>query len=474
MLQDRKPGPADYASGVFVLADDSDGTLWAGTLGLEIWRLVAGRWTRYPNPPDPALEAGVIFPDRGGGLWLGTNEHGLRRIAKGRTERFTRAEGLSGNLVNDIFEDLEGSLWVATSAGLDRFRDIKVETLTGQEGLGGGDVGAVTASRDGGVWIAENRALIHLGPTGMSNYAASQGLPGSSPTSLFEDSRGRLWVGVDNGLAWWDHGRFFSLRMPDGGAVGIVRGIVEDRDGSVWVSTIQADHALLHILGERIVEIVPGKRIGGRQISAMAAHPEGGVWIGLTNSKLKLYRNGGFEPAVQLDIQDRKIYGLLSGHHGLWLITSRGLGLLRNGTLRTLDTRHGLPCDAIEDAVPGEDESLWVKTICGLVRIPAGELDAWSAHPERRVRALVLDAFDGAQAGLSPFAPRATKSLDGRLWFAIESGGLQVVDPKRMKDNAVPPPVRILRVVADRKTYEPLSELRLPPLTRDLRSTIQP
>jgi signal transduction histidine kinase len=201
----------------------------------------------------------------------------------------------------------------------------------------------------------------------------------------------------------------------------------------------------------------------------MAAHPEGGVWLGLTNAELKLYRNGRVASTRKLDGPDRgRIYVLLPGRHGLWLMTNRGLGLLRNGTLRTLDTRRGLPCDDVETAVAGDDGSLWVKTICGLVRIPAGELAAWSAHPERRVRVRVLDAFDGARAGLAPFTPRSTKSLDGRLWFTTEGGGLQVLDPERMKDNALAPPVRILRVVADRQTYDPGAPLRLPPLTRDL------
>ncbi len=407
--------------------------------------------------------------DRSRSLWIGTGNEGLVRHVHGRIERFSRVDGLSGDVINTIFEDREGNVWVATSSGLDRFRDVKVATLTSREGLPGGDVLAVTASRDGSVWIGEDSALLHWREGGISVYGAGQGLPGNATTSLLEDSRGRLWVGVDNGLAWWERGRFFSFSMPDASAVGVVRAMVEDRDGSVWVATTQADHALLHIRGERLVEIVPAERIGGPQISAIAAHPEGGVWLGLIDSELKLYRNGRVESITKLDSPDRRLlYGLLPGTHGLWLITSRGLGLLRNGTLSTLDTRRGLPCDDVEDAVPGDDGSLWVKTLCGLVRIPAGELDAWSAHPERRVRVRVLDAFDGAQTGLSPFTPRSTKSLDGRLWFALEGGGLQVLDPKRMKDNAVPPPVRILRVTADRKSYAPESRLRLPPLTGEV------
>ena len=456
-------------SGVFALADDSGGTLWAGTYALGIWRFVAGRWTRHLSPLDPELETGAIFYDRGSGFWLGTDKHGLLRIAQGRTERFARADGLSGDMVNDLFEDREGSLWVATSAGLDRFRDVKVATLTAQEGLRGGGVQAVTASRDGGVWIAETSVLIHLGPTGMSFYTAGQGLPGGNLTSVFEDSRGRLWVGVDNGLAWRDRGRFVQLRMPDGSAVGVVISIAEDRDGDLWVATIAPDRLLLRIRDERIAEVLPAEWLGGSQVGAIAADPEGGVWLGLVSSELKRYRNGRIEPHGKIaNPGGRYIYNLLPDARGLWVVTSQGLDLLRNGKLSTLDMRSGLPCDKIEDAVRGDDGSLWLKAACGLVQIPPGELDAWSRNPDRRVRGRLLDAFDGAQAGMPPFSPRSTKSLDGRLWFAVEDGGLQVVDPGKIAGNRIPPPVQILRVVADRKGYEPEPGLRLPALTRDL------
>lgn len=450
------------------LTEDVDGSLWAITRPAGVWRLAAGRWTRYPDPPAPPIDAETMFADREGGLWIGTTSEGLIRRQQGRTERFSRVDGLSGDRVNSLFEDREGNVWVSTSSGLDRFRDVKVATLTLREGLLGGDVGAVTAARDGSVWMAESRALLHLEKSGLSYYDASRGLPGSSTTSLLEDSRGRLWVGVDNGLAWLEHGRFSKLAMPDGSAIGVVRSMAEDREGNLWAVTTQPGRTLVRVRDQRVAEVLSTEQLAGLRISAIAAAAEGGVWIGFASSELKLYRHGKLESHGSFGDPRKRIYSLLPDGPGLWAVTNRGLGFLRNGRLSILDARNGLPCDDLEDAIRSEDGSLWLKAACGLIRIPSGELDAWTEHPDRRLRVRVLDAFDGAQAALSPFTPRSAKSLDGRLWFAIEGGGLQVVDPKRMKDNAVPPPVQILRVVADRKTYEPEARLRLPPLTRDL------
>lgn len=456
-------------TGVFSLAMDSDGTLWAGAGPTGTWRLAAGGWQGYAEPWEPRLESAALLPAHGGGLWIGTESHGLLRRTRGRSERFTRADGLSSDAVTTVFEDREGNLWVTTAGGLDRFRDVEVATLTRSEGLQEGTVLAVTAARRGGVWIAERRSLDHLEGGRISFWGAAEGLPGNGPTSLLEDSRGRLWLGLDNGLAWREHDRFFKLAMPDGSALGVVVTMVEDRERDLWVSTTDPRHALVRVRDERVVEVLPEDRFGGYQVRAMVADPAGGLWIALNDSGLRRYEEGKLEllPSIGEE-QGSWVRGLLLGSHGLWLATRRGLGLLKDGEIAMLDAHRGLPCNDLEALVMSDDGALWLKSTCGLVRIAASELAAWVEQPEKRVEVQVWDAFDGAQAGLPPFSPVATRSIDGKLWFAIEGGGLQVIDPARMKKNPIPPPVQILRVVADGKAYEPGARLPLPALTKDL------
>jgi signal transduction histidine kinase/ligand-binding sensor domain-containing protein len=461
--------PLAGKAGVFGMAIGSEGTLWAGTGSTGVWRLTAGRWTSYPASTEMALNASTLLADREGSLWIGPEEGGIIRQTQGRTERFLRADGLSGEAINSLFEDREGSLWVATASGLDRFRDVKVVTLTPSEGLPGGYFSAIAAARDGGVWISERRALLRLKPSGISSEGAAQGLPGISPNSILEDSRGRLWVGVDNGLAWRDQGRFFPVRMPDGSAVGIVRSMAEDRAGSLWVTTTSPDHSLVRVRDGRVVQAFSTAQLGRQQATYVAADPKGGLWISLSGGKLMRWRDGSFEAHGEIgDASGRWVRSLHPDPRGLWAVTNHGLSLVGTGKPETLDVRNGLPCDDLEDILPGEAGSLWIKASCGLFQIAAAELDAWEQHPERRVRIRVLDAADGVQAGLSPFTPRAAKSLDGRLWFTLEGTGVQVLDPKDLRDNPLPPPVQILRVVADRKVYPRAPRLRLPPLTRDL------
>ena len=65
------------------------------------------------------------------------------------------------------------------------------------------------------------------------------------------------------------------------------------------------------------------------------------------------------------------------------------------------------------------------------------------------------------------------KSTDGKLWY-VTGDGVQVVDPRHLADNKVPPPVHIEQIVADNKTYwqnlagAPVPKPHLPPRIRDL------
>jgi signal transduction histidine kinase/ligand-binding sensor domain-containing protein len=465
------PGMADSGNkfGVFAIADDAGGGLWAGTGMLGIWRLAADRWTRYSDASSPGVNSDSMLADRRGTLWIGTRSQGLLRLVGGRTEHFTRADGLSGDIVTGLFEDREGNVWVGTGSGLDRFRDVKVSTVTAREGLPGtGTIVSVAAAGDGGVWIADTRALIRFEHGAvLASWGAGRELPGSGPTSLLEDSRGRLWVGIDNGLAWRERDRFPKVRTQDGSALGVVTSMTEDRNGDLWVATIDPAHALVRVREDRVVETLSVERLGGQHVAAILADPGGGVWIALNNSKLEFYKDGRLESRSPAIPGSNWIRGLLLDSRGLWEVTNRGLGRFRNGGLDVLDAAAGLPCNDIESANRGDDGSLWLKTACGLVHITPEAVDSWSENPERRIEVRVFDAVDGDQSGLSPFTPRSARSQDGRLWFAVELG-LQVLDPKNLNENAMAPPVQVVRVIADRTTYPVGSELRLPPRTGDV------
>jgi ligand-binding sensor domain-containing protein len=81
-------------------------------------------------------------------------DNGLLHIHEGRTDLFTPADGLSGGAVSALLEDSEGSIWVATLDGLDRFREFAFPTISVQQGLSSRGVHSILAASDGSLcWV---------------------------------------------------------------------------------------------------------------------------------------------------------------------------------------------------------------------------------------------------------------------------------------------------------------------------------
>src|SRR5208282_531539 len=164
-----------FGRAVWALYEDSSGTVWAGAQS-GLWRMKPGPARRYPTPTeliglsktdegrlliamhsaglmqlvddnlesypirsainsnrlflDRDVDSNRVVRDRDGGPWIGTVERGLIHVHHGRTDVFSRTDGLSGDVVLSLFEDREGIVWVATTGGLDRFRDLPVTTIS--------------------------------------------------------------------------------------------------------------------------------------------------------------------------------------------------------------------------------------------------------------------------------------------------------------------------------------------------------
>ena len=468
---DKVPQPSAM---IYSIAEDLNGQIWAAAAGEDrILHLQDGRFVFYPirhalSPPAlPKIRAFTLLRDRDGGLWIGTDGQGLLHLNEGRIDRYSHADGLSSDSVRSLFEDREGNVWAGTSGGLDRFRDFPVTTLSTREGLSHDAVGSLFASKDGDIWAGTTSGLDRIQGTKVSVYGPKDGLPANSIQSVFEDSSGRLWVSSGSALSYFEQRRFHAL--PD--ELGLVAAVAEDRNHDVWFSA--PARGLVRVRGRNVDKVVPGRELGDRQVRSLESDFEsGGLWLGFIQGGIAQYGEGRLTRSYTTsDGLGRGAVGdLLMARDGtLWAATEGGLSRLRDGRIATLTMANNLPCEQIHSIVMDDLGALWLNTACGLIRITAEELAAWSAHPKRKVRNRLYDAGDGMRVRPTPggYFRRAAKSKDGRLWFAVLDG-VAVIDPRRIPENGVPPPVRIDRIIADHVVYAIHSHLALPPLSKDL------
>ncbi len=515
-------GDGAFGRAVWALYQDSAGNLWAGAQS-GLWRMTPGPPRRYRTATEliglstaddgrllialhgaglrqlagdqvesypirgtihsnrllrnPDVDANRLLRDRDGGLWIGTVERGLIHVHQGRTDVFTKSDGLSGDVILSLFEDREGNVWVASTGGLDRFRELPVDTVSVKQGLSSDATQSVLAATDGSVWVGSHEGLTRWKDGQATIFGTASGLPDDAPESLFQDIGGRIWASTRHGLAYFKDGRFVAVNGLPGGEVHFITG---DKAGNLWLAEHQR---LVHLLEGRLIEQIPWSELGRPQAAAilLSDREQGGVWLGFwvgggvwyfkdRQLKSSYTAADGLGEGGVTDLQ-------LDRDGALWAATKLGgLSRIKDGRVATLTNRNGLPCDAVHWAIEDDDRSLWLYTSCGLVRIMRTELDAWIADPKRRIETTVWDAADGVRlrsTTASAYGPRVAKSTDGKLWF-VTGEGVQVVDPRHLAVNKLPPPVHVEQVTADRKIYwqnlagAAVSNLRLAPRIRDL------
>ena len=472
-----KPGPPQrYAlprsSRVTTITDlnrTDDGRLLIAT-NAGIMRIVDGKAEPYPiaGSGEPFIPYRVLR-DRDGGLWIGTTNRGLLHSHQGHTDTFSRVDGLSAQEVLGLFEDREGSIWVATYGGINRFRELPVFTVSTKQGLSSDAPWSVLAAKDGSIWLAGRRGLDRWRNGQVTTFRKKDGLAGDSTTSLFQDSDGRIWAFSVEGPAYFEGRGFVPVtRMP----AGQVYSVVEDEASGLWLSAAQG---LLHLAGGRLAEQFSWSALGRTENAhdLVADRELGGIWGGFWSGGV-ICLKGGQIRASYTDAQGLgrgRVSSLqLDRADTLWAATDGGLSAIKDGHVVTLSGRNGLPCDTVYWRMEANDHSNWLYTSCGLVRIAPGELEAWSGDPERRVQITVFGPSDGVMTHATPgnYSPRVSKSIDGRIWF-VSTDGAGVIDPGHLVFNKVPPPVHIESIIADDKPYPLKPGMRLPPNVHTLR-----
>ena len=454
-----------YLIGVRGLSVVDENHVWIGLQqpngNLQLQESDHGKWTARPLPKaqGPSPSTNVLLRDRGGALWIGTARDGIFRTVGDNTDHFATGDGLSSDSVLRFFQDREGTLWVATAKGIDSFRDLPVVSYSIKEGMQSDILSTVLASHNGGVWIGGAEALNFLKQGELSTFRTNHGLPGRDITTMSQDHRGRLWIGVDSSLSVLDRGHFFPIHKPDGSSLGIVLGIAEDTAGNEWAMTSGKLFRIENLKVRRQISLP-------QKCFSIVGDPEEGVWLGCVNGDVAHYYGDHSDTFPRVSTTYiRQLLPEASG--GLWAVSDDALTWWNRKTSATMTTRNGLPCDESYAVVKDEAGALWIYTRCGLLSIAASELARWHQNPSVQVKVGVLDVYDGAQPGITPLQPQATRSLDGRLWF-VNDNLVQTLDPRNLPRNALPPNVVVERFAAKDVNYPVQRALKLPALIRNL------
>jgi signal transduction histidine kinase/ligand-binding sensor domain-containing protein len=463
---------------VWSMAEAPDGRVWIAD--------GSGRRVRPIGEPNAGIAVGdepmsLLF-DGDRSLWTGLIEGGLRRRADLRLDgevldRSQASDGLSGTHMYSTLKDREGNVWFGTDGGLDRFRENKVTPFSAREGLAPDQQIALTSTEDGSVWLVSyTRDAVRRYWQGQ--FLTSR-LPPYSTTdstrilSLYADQSSRVWVGGSFQLASEVNGKFSYLQTPrlEGGAM--VEAVARDAAGDLWVTRSRTDTVggILRLQNGTWTDLRARADLPRYRCRILYPDAVGRLWLGFENGQVAVYDSSEFHVYSAKDgLPNGRVLAIAGDRaRDVWIGSEGGLSRFDRGRFVTLTRENGLPGNSVSGVVVDEEGSLWLAGALGILRVHPRELAKALTSPSYRMQGTIFDSADGLR-GLprqrEPF-PTATRAADGRLWFAT-TGGVAVIDPKRLPRNVVPPPVAIEEMNADNRSLPATSGIRLPPNTRSL------
>ena len=228
-----KFAPGVATAGMVVIAEASDGALWAGVID-GVMRIPADALDRFGVMPGTVYHIGPkelrvssMRFTRSGVLWVGTNK-GLYRM-----ERETFVPVATEDPITRVEEGVDGHLLVTTTHGfmeLDGDRRVDHPDLAARLGVPKDKIYHVIEDHLGGRWFCTSAGVAHQ--TGKSLEKLQPfGVPGVEALRSMEDTQGNVWIALSTGLFRARNGVLEPMSVANPRAIGT------DRDGALWVGT---------------------------------------------------------------------------------------------------------------------------------------------------------------------------------------------------------------------------------------------
>lgn len=203
--------------------EDSKGRFWIGTRGEGLVEYKKDKKTGKDSFNKIGLERGfssdfvmAITEDNNGNLLVGTNTGGLAIENGNKFDLFTTESGLPTNLIFNIHCDKQNVVWLATNAGLVRWKDKKAFVFDGSKGLPNETIFDIVEDDKGYLWFSSNRGVLRINKNELNSlangdktnlnwtqYDKNDGMRSEQckgATQSLISPQGIIWVPTNNGI----------------------------------------------------------------------------------------------------------------------------------------------------------------------------------------------------------------------------------------------------------------------------------
>ncbi len=242
------------------------------------------------------------------------------------------------------------------------------------------------------------------------HWGSDRGFVGGAVFAISQSADGYLWIGTERGLVRFDGFNFTLLQLPIPGsaAIGAVRGLVTDAEGSMWIR-LDGPHLLRYRNGEFEDAYA---RFGLQEVAftAITLDRDGELVVWGPRNRAQHFRHGSFSSyVISPDIPGIVLATAETQDRTLWLGT-REIGLFRIDQGRTVNVAPHLAATSINALLPAKGDRLWIGTETGL--------KFWDGH--KVVEPPLLTSIDRSQI------LALTGDRDGNVWVGTNHGLVRI------------------------------------------------
>ena len=363
---------------------------------------------------------------------------------------FDYNEGLSNSLINQVYQDHLGFIWVATEDGLNRFDGLRFTTYSkdnhSQNSLNGNFVTALCEDNENKLWVGQINGLqvynieddsfdeveIYVENKRIYPYVSS----------IIKSKNNDIWISTSAyGLIRIDHnvGRpRYSTRLNKQLCSFYLETIYEDRDGILWIGS-DSEGLNSYNPGTDEIETYTETskapfRIPSNDISSICEDAQGNIYIGsIKGGLIRLDKNTHkIEPVLSANPLERNLPVkslLFDSKNRLWVGTD-GLGL------KLLNTKTGL----LESHLPGSSPFDYSKSkIHSIIEDNGGNLWVGVFQKGLYLFPEIPEMFNhyGYRAfGENSIGSNCITSIDGNLkelWIGTDGDGIYHLNRESQK-----------------------------------------
>jgi len=294
---------------IWDITGDSDGNLWLGAESGGVMKIPQVGFTSYFETDGLGNgRISQIFSDREGNVYFLANAYDSLVPVLGRFNGHGFVKETPNLPFNTqttwgwnqlILQDHLGDWWIPTDNGIFRFSGNKsfseladskpTRIYRSTDGMNGNAVFRLFEDVHGDLWFStldgDSRSIHHWERSSdkMHLYPPDESIPAGGPTAFANDGNGNLWVGFySGGLARYSNRQFVFFSKKEGILQDLVRGIFLDSKKRLWVATngglIRIDNPLAEKPQFVILTMKDG--LSSNQITTVTEDKWGQIYLG--------------------------------------------------------------------------------------------------------------------------------------------------------------------------------------------------